>query len=90
MTTKHETITICKTVIQRESEVTLFNCDCHSYAQVIDLLMKAIKCDQTTAVRYAVTAESFGSVVVYRGSKEDCEKVASILCSTGLDVSVTD
>ncbi len=89
MATKQETITVIKNVTAKESDVTLFNCNCHSYLQVIDLLVKAIKCDHTTAVRYAVTAENFGSVVVYRGTKEDCEKVASILGSTGLNVSVT-
>ena len=56
--------------------------------EVIGLLMKAVKCDATTAARYAVTAEEFGSVVVYKGTKEDCEKVASILGGTGLKVSV--
>lgn len=90
MTTKHQTVTISKTISQRESEVTLFNCNCHSYLQVIGLLVKAIKCDHTTATRYAVTAEDFGSVAVYKGAKDDCEKVASILSGGGLDISVTD
>jgi hypothetical protein len=39
-------------------------------------------------VRYAETAQMFGQVSVFRGIKEDCEKVASILSCTGLDVSV--
>ena len=90
MTTKHTTVTTThtRTRSQRQSEVTLHNCQCHTYMEVIRLLKKAIKCDETTAIRYALTAEEFGSVVVYKGTKEDCEKVASILGSTGLKVSV--
>ena len=82
------TITHTSTRSQRQSEVTLHNCQCHTDMEVIRLLKKAIKCDETTAIRYALTAEEFGSVVVYKGTKEDCEKVASILGSTGLKVSV--
>lgn len=78
------------TSLQSESSVTLFDCNCHLYSEVIDLLMKAIKCEIATAVRYAETAQQFGQVAVYRGTKEDCEKVASILGSTGLNVAVTD
>jgi len=90
MSVLHETITISKTVTQKESEVVLFDCSCHLYAEVVDLLMKAIKCDLVTAVRYAEMAQQFGQVAVYKGAKEDCENVASILSSTGLDVSVID
>ena len=90
MITKLETITVSKTTSQRENEVTLFNCNCHSYLQVVEALVKAIKCDWTTAVRYAITANDFCSVAVYKGTKEDCEKVASILSSVGLNISVTD
>ena len=81
MPTKHRTATRnhTSTRSQKQSEVTLHNCQCHTYMEVIHLLMKAIKCDETTAIRYAVTAEEFGSVVVYKGTKEDCEKVAGIL-----------
>lgn len=90
MTTKHQTITLIKTRTQKESEVVLFDCNCHLYAEVIELLIKSIKCDLVTAVRYAEMAQQFGQVAVYKGVKEDCENVASILSSTGLDVSVVD
>ncbi len=89
MTTKHETITTNKTATLFESEVTLFDCNCHLLEDVIALLIKAIKCTRTTAIRYADTAQQFGQAVVYKGMKDDCERVASILSSTGLKVSVT-
>jgi hypothetical protein len=89
MSTKHEVVTISKIVVQKESEVILFDCNCHTYADAVEMIELAIKCDLTTAVRYAETAQMFGQVSVFRGLKEDCEKVASILSCTGLDVSVT-
>lgn len=81
-------VTISKIVVQKESEVILFDCNCHTYADAVEMIELAIKCDLTTAVRYAETAQMFGQVSVFRGLKEDCEKVASILSCTGLDVSV--
>lgn len=90
MSTKYQTITIQKVVTLRESEVVLFDCGCHTYAEAIEMIQLAIKCDLTTAVRYAETAQKFGQVSVYRGAKEDCERVATILGCTGLDVSVVN
>lgn len=88
MSTKYEVTTIHKVNTLSESEVVLFDCNCHLYAEVVELLILAIKCDLPTAVRYAETAQMFGQVSVYRGLKEDCEMVASVLSSTGLNVSV--
>jgi len=88
MATKQETITITSVVMAKESEVVLFDCNCHTYADAVEMIQLALKCDLTTAVRYAETAQMFGQVSVFRGPREDCEKVASILSCTGLDVSV--
>ncbi len=88
MSTKHEVVTISKIVVQKESEVILFDCNCHTYADAVEMIELAIKCDLTTAVRYAETAQMFGQVSVFKGPKEDCEKVATVLACTGLDVSV--
>lgn len=90
MATKIVTITLSKVSTLRESEVVLFDCNCHLYGEVIGLLIKAIKCDMVTAIRYAEMAQQFGQVAIYKGSKEDCENVASIISGTGLDVSVLD
>jgi predicted nucleic acid-binding Zn finger protein len=84
------TINLNKTHTERLSRVTLFDCNCHLYEEVIELLMKALKCDLVTALRYADTTQQFGQIDVFTGTKEDCEKVASILGSTGLRVSVTE
>jgi hypothetical protein len=88
MSTKHHATTIHKIGMLRESEVVLFDCNCHTYAEAIEMIELAVKCDLTTAIRYAETAQMFGQVTVFKGLKEDCEKVASVLSSTGLTVSV--
>lgn len=88
MSTKHHTTIVHKIGILRESEVILFDCNCHTYAEAIEMIQFAIKCDLASAVRYAETAQMFGQVTVFKGLKEDCEKVAVLLSCTGLTVSV--
>lgn len=88
MSTRYQTITIQKIQALRESEVMLFGCSCHTYEDAVESIMAAVKCSELTAVRYVETAKQFREVVVFHGLKEDCEKVASILSCTGLDVSV--
>jgi ATP-dependent Clp protease adaptor protein ClpS len=80
-----------KTLIKPELvwHTVLFNCYCHTFDEVIEQLMKAIGCSATTGSQLANVAEQFGSVSVYTGSEAQCEKVADILGSTGLDVKVT-
>lgn len=70
-------------------QVILFNCYCHTYDEVIEQIMLALKCGSTDAFAYTDTAEIFGSVTVYRGSFADSIKIASVLGSTGLDVRTT-
>ena len=79
-----------KSKLENVASVTLFDCNCHLYIEVVDLLMRAVKCDEITAIRYAEMAQQFGQIDVYTGSRDDCESVASILGSTGLNVAVTD
>ena len=68
--------------------VVLFNCNCHTFDEVAEQIMKAIGCSIEKAFRFAYVADQLGSVVVYEGERGDCEKVASILGSTGLQVKV--
>jgi hypothetical protein len=80
------TVSIVKT--EKPSEVVLFDCNCHSYAEAVEQIELAIKCTFETAARYASIAHHFGQATVYKGAHEDCERVASLLGSTGLRVSV--
>lgn len=69
--------------------VVLFNCECHSFEQVEDQLIKAIRCTLSRARAIAWEVHSKGLSVVYEGPKERCEAVAEVLGSIGLIVKVT-
>jgi ATP-dependent Clp protease adaptor protein ClpS len=75
-------------VQDKNHEVILFNCDCHSFDTVVVQLMKATGCTEMQAVMYADVAEQFGLVTVFYGSREACIGVAKILASIALDVKV--
>jgi ATP-dependent Clp protease adaptor protein ClpS len=69
-------------------QTILYNCDCHTFDDVIEQLMLAIKCTEQTASQYAMTVHTLGSVAVFKGPKEKCEQVADVLGSIGLNVKV--
>lgn len=66
----------------------LYNCDCHEFWEVVDQIMLAIKCTEPIASQYASTAHNLGSVSVFKGTKKNCNQVADVLGSIGLDVKV--
>ncbi|KKR62840.1 MAG: ATP-dependent Clp protease adaptor protein ClpS [Parcubacteria group bacterium GW2011_GWB1_41_5] len=70
-------------------QVILFNCNCHTFDEVIEQLVQAIGCSSATASQLAQVADQFGSVKVYEGEKESCGKVADTLGRIGLLVKVT-
>lgn len=70
-------------------KVILFNCDCHSFDEVILQLMRAIGCSHATGSQFANVIDQMGSAAVFNGSKVKCEAVADILMSIGLSVQVT-
>lgn len=69
--------------------VILFNCNCHTFDDVIEQLMSGIGCSSEKASQLTYVADQFGSVKVYEGGKEDCDRIADIIGSTGLVVKVS-
>jgi len=69
-------------------KTVLFNCECHTFDQVIIQLMKAIKCDANTATAIAVKIHKQGSAVVYNGYREKAEAIAECLSVIGLRTMV--
>lgn len=59
--------------------VILFNDNFHSFQEVINQIMKAVKCNEETAFYYANTAHEKGKSQVYSGTLEECQRVESIL-----------
>ena len=70
-------------------KVFLFNCECHSFEEVITQLLKAVPgMTRPLAEELAWRAHRNGLAEVYRGSAPECDRVARILGETGLIVHV--
>jgi ATP-dependent Clp protease adapter protein ClpS len=71
------------------SKVYLFNCECHTFDDVIGQLVKAVPgMTRGQAEELAWRVHSQGLAEVYRGGAPECERVASILAEIGLIVQV--
>lgn len=72
-----------------KSRVIVYNCDCHTYQQVIDLLVRAVPNMQPSrAFELAYRIDHTGSAAVYEGLLNTCERIAAILAGGGLRVTV--
>jgi ATP-dependent Clp protease adaptor protein ClpS len=71
------------------SQVFLFNCNCHTFEQVITQLLKAVPgMTRPLAEELAWRVHTNGLAEVYRGGAADCDRVARILAEIGLIVQV--
>jgi ATP-dependent Clp protease adaptor protein ClpS len=71
------------------SKVFLFNCECHTFEDVITQLLKAVPgMTRPLAEELAWRVHNTGLAEVYRGGASDCDRVAKILGETGLIVQV--
>ncbi|HZC67894.1 MAG TPA: ATP-dependent Clp protease adaptor ClpS [Nitrospirales bacterium] len=72
-----------------EARVIVYNCNCHTYQQVIDLLCRAVpKMTPARAFELAYRIDHTGSAEVYEGPLQTCERIAAILADGGLRVAV--
>ena len=71
------------------SKVFLFNCECHSFEEVITQLLKAVPgMTRGLAEDLAWRVHTQGLAEVYRCGASECERVAKVLGETGLIVQV--
>ncbi len=71
------------------SKVFLFNCECHTFEEVITQLIKAVPgMTRPQAEEIAWRVHTQGLAEVYRGGASECERVAKVLGETGLIVQV--
>src|SRR5918996_6391337 len=72
-----------------EARVTVYNCNCHTYQQVIALFCRAIPgMNPTKAFELAWQIDHQGSAIVYVGERKTAEGIAKHLASGGLRVTV--
>lgn len=66
--------------------VILYNCDCHSYEEVIFQVQRATGCSLEKAVWITHEAHVTGRAITYSGTLEECERVARVLRDIQLQV----
>lgn len=66
--------------------VILYNCDCHSYEEVIFQVQRATGCSLEKAVWITHEAHVTGRAIAYSGTLEECERVARVLRDIKLQV----
>ena len=72
-----------------EAEVIVYNCDCHTYQQVIDLFCWHIPgMTSSKAFELAWRIDHHGNAQVYQGTRKSAETIANKLAAGGLRVAV--
>ena len=72
-----------------EAEVIVYNCDCHTYQQVIDLFCRHIPgMTSSKAFELAWKIDHHGNAQVYQGTQKTADKIAQNLAAGGLRVAV--
>ncbi len=72
-----------------EARVIVYNCDCHTYQQVIALFCQCIPgMNSSKAFELAWKIDHDGEAVVYAGTAKQAEEIATKLAAGGLKVSV--
>ena len=72
-----------------EGRVILFNCDCHTYDDVVVLLCKAVPgMTPSRAFELAWTIDNTGQAEVFSGPINICNEIATFLGEGGLRVQV--
>jgi ATP-dependent Clp protease adaptor protein ClpS len=72
-----------------DARVIVFNCECHTYQQVIDLFCQYIPgMTSAKAFELAWKIDHDGEAIVFAGSLAQAEEIASKLAGGGLRVAV--
>ena len=66
----------------------LHNCECHTFEQVVQQLMKAIACSEERGWELAWEVHNRGKAVVKVGPETECVRVGNVLAAIGLVVTV--
>ena len=75
-------------LVQEPAKVILFNDEVHSFDEVIDQIIKAIRCDTAKAEALTWEVHNSGKAVVFEGVMNDCMQVSSILEEIALHTQI--
>jgi ATP-dependent Clp protease adaptor protein ClpS len=73
---------------QEPAKVILFNDELHTFDEVIDQLIKAIRCDHARAEALAWQVHSTGKAAVFEGTMPECIKVSAVLEEISLHTQI--
>ena len=77
------------TAANLDARVIVFNCECHTYEQVIALFCQYIPgMSSTKAFELAWKIDHEGEAIVFAGALEQAEEIAAKLAGGGLRVAV--
>ena len=68
--------------------VVLFNDEVHSFDEVIEQIIKAIRCNRQKAEKHTFEVHTLGRSIVYIGPIFNCLKVSSILEEIALKTEI--
>ncbi len=74
--------------VQLPYKVVLFNDDWHSFDEVINQIIKAVKCNYDEARAYTFEVHVKGKAIVFIGELNKCLKVSSILEEIALHTQI--
>lgn len=66
--------------------VILYNCECHTFDDVISILQKATGCSVEKGLAIALEVDTRGRAICFSGSRDECDRVAAIISSVRLQV----
>lgn len=90
LATAPDAVTALEERLHRLWCVILYNDDFHTFDEVIFQLQKATGCGQDSASRIANEVHTRGRAVAYRGEKDRCQRVATILREIRLQVEIDE
>ncbi len=76
------------TNLEIPAKVVLYNDEWHTFEEVINQLIKALKCDIYTAESITIEVHNKGKAIVFEGDLEDALKVSSILEEIDLSTEI--
>jgi ATP-dependent Clp protease adapter protein ClpS len=68
--------------------VVIYNNDYNSFDEVIEILMRATRCDAQEAGIEAWEAHTFGKAPVHFGGRQECDQAALVISSIGIETEV--
>lgn len=69
-------------------KVILYNDDWHTFDEVINQLIKAIRCTYETGRAFAFEVHVKGKAIVFSGQLQECLKVTSVLEEIALNAQI--